>query len=84
MKTEGLHPVEREHVWTYFQLHAQQRLTAFNFYIVLSAALIAASAALLKTATGVPYALVPLGGAESSVICPLEVGYSQQATDKER
>ncbi len=61
MKTEALHPVEREHVWTYFALHAQQRLTTFNFYIVLSAAIIAASAALIKVAAGLPYAVVPLG-----------------------
>lgn len=29
----------RAHTWSYFQLHAQQRLTVFNFYVVLSAAL---------------------------------------------
>lgn len=26
----------RDHVWAYFQLHAAQRLTTFNFYIALS------------------------------------------------
>ena len=26
----------RKYIWDYFQLHAQQRLTTFNFYIVLS------------------------------------------------
>ncbi len=61
MKTQDFHLVEREHVWSYFQLHAQQRLTTFNFYIVLSSALIAAGAAPLKAGAGVPYPLLPLG-----------------------
>ncbi len=29
----------RTHAWNYFQLHAQQRLSVFNFYIVLAGAL---------------------------------------------
>jgi len=27
---------QRQYVWNYFQLHASQRLTTFNFYIVIS------------------------------------------------
>lgn len=29
----------RAHTWGYFQVHAQQRLTVFNFYVVLAGAL---------------------------------------------
>ncbi len=30
---------QRQYVWDYFQLHASQRLTTFNFYIVISTAI---------------------------------------------
>ena len=30
---------QRQYVWSYFQLHASQRLTTFNFYIVISTAI---------------------------------------------
>lgn len=31
---------KREHTWDYFQFHAQQRLTTFNFFMILSSLLI--------------------------------------------
>jgi hypothetical protein len=34
----------REQAWNYFQLHATQRLTTFNYYLVLSTAITAAIA----------------------------------------
>jgi len=37
----------REHVWKYFELHAQQRIAVFNFFLVLSGALAAGMAATL-------------------------------------
>jgi len=38
MKTE----IISEHLWKYFELHSQQRLTLFNYYIAVSGALISA------------------------------------------
>jgi cyanate permease len=38
----------REHVWKYFELHAQQRIAVFNFFLVLSGALAAGLAATLQ------------------------------------
>ncbi len=32
---------QRQYVWNYFQLHASQRLSTFNFYIVISTAIAA-------------------------------------------
>ena len=31
----------REHIWRYFELHAQQRMTVFNFYIAITGLLAA-------------------------------------------
>jgi hypothetical protein len=36
------------HVWRYFQLHAEQRMALFNFFLVISASMIAAMAACLQ------------------------------------
>lgn len=30
-----------EHIWKYFELHAQQRMTVFNFYIAITGLLAA-------------------------------------------
>ncbi|MGL4573889.1 MAG: hypothetical protein ACRCV9_03780, partial [Burkholderiaceae bacterium] len=38
----------REHAWKYFELHANQRLAIFNFFLVLSGALAAGMAATLQ------------------------------------
>ncbi len=32
---------QRQYVWNYFQLHASQRLITFNYYIIISTAIIA-------------------------------------------
>lgn len=37
-----------EHAWRYFELHATQRLTAFNFFLILSAAVSAGMAAAMQ------------------------------------
>lgn len=41
-----------EHLWRYFQLHSQQRMTVFNFYLVISG----------MTATGIGFGLQQGGG----------------------
>jgi hypothetical protein len=38
----------REHAWNWFALHANQRMQAFNFFVVATAFLIAAYASLLE------------------------------------
>ena len=38
----------REHAWNWFALHANQRMQAFNFFVVATAFLIAAYASLVK------------------------------------
>ena len=40
----------RSHVWGYFQLHASQRLTTFNFYIVISSLIVGALLGALQNA----------------------------------
>ena len=69
------------HAWSYFQLHAQQRLTAFNFYIVLSSVLTAGLfAALQKDDIGlVPAAIGFLLGIISFVFAKLD-GRNKQLT----
>ena len=51
---------QREYVWGYFQLHSSQRLTAFNFYIVISTA-IAAGYIFALGVYSIPAIAVPLG-----------------------
>lgn len=41
-----------EHLWRYFQLHSQQRMTVFNFYLVISG----------MTATGIGFGFQQGGG----------------------
>jgi ABC-type amino acid transport system permease subunit len=41
-------PALLEHMWRYFELHANQRMTVFNFYLVLSGAIAAGLAATLQ------------------------------------
>ena len=51
-----------EHAWRYFALHSTQRMSLFNFFLVVSASLSAALAASLQGA-GIYHALgVALGG----------------------
>jgi hypothetical protein len=39
---------QREYAWNYFQLHAQQRMRSFNFFVVIAAILTAGLAELFK------------------------------------
>jgi hypothetical protein len=45
---EAIVPQAREHAWKYFELHANQRIAVFNFFLVLSGALSAGIAATLQ------------------------------------
>ena len=38
----------RNHVWTYFKFHAKQRITVFNFFLVLSGFIIAGLTAAIQ------------------------------------
>lgn len=40
---------QRDYAWSYFQLHANQRMTSFNFFVVIAALLTAALAGTLKS-----------------------------------
>lgn len=51
----------RDYVWNYFQVHAAQRLTTFNFYIALSTAVTTGLFATLSQAFRVPLLGVVLG-----------------------
>ncbi|WP_054033150.1 hypothetical protein [Desulfatitalea tepidiphila] len=52
----------RDHAWKYFQLHADQRIKTFNFYLILCALISGALTAILKDASdirvGIPLALL--------------------------
>lgn len=76
----------RNHAWSYFQLHAQQRLTTFNFYIVLSSVLTAGLfAALQKDDMGlVPAAIGLLLGIISFVFAKLDGRNKQLIRNGER
>ena len=39
MSSEELLKEQREYAWSYFQLHANQRMTTFNFFVVIAALL---------------------------------------------
>ncbi len=45
---ETVAPQAREHAWKYFELHANQRIAVFNFFLILSGALSAGIAATLQ------------------------------------
>jgi hypothetical protein len=51
-----------DHVWRYFQLHATQRMSVFNFFLVLSSLAVAGLAASLSRSGPPPLAGVVLGG----------------------
>jgi hypothetical protein len=46
----------RKHAWEYFKLHAEQRTRVFNFYVLLTVAMVAGLLTVLKEAPAVPYA----------------------------
>lgn len=52
---------EREYIWNYFHMHASQRLTTFNFYIVMSTLLATGLFATLEGNTRVQPIGVVLG-----------------------
>lgn len=52
---------EREYIWNYFHMHASQRLTTFNFYIVMSTLLATGLFATLEGNTRVQPIDVVLG-----------------------
>src|SRR3954468_18009725 len=45
---DKLNEQAREHAWTWFALHANQRMQSFNFFLVATAFLVAAYGALLE------------------------------------
>lgn len=51
----------RDYVWNYFQMHASQRLTTFNFYIVISSVIATALFATFQQGYKFPYFGVFLG-----------------------
>jgi len=51
----------RKQAWDYFHMHASQRLTTFNFYIVISSVLTTGLAAMFKVDFEIKYAGVALG-----------------------
>ena len=52
---------ERKYVWNYFQLHATQRMTTFNFYVVIASLLTTALAGTFANGFVHPWLGVPLG-----------------------
>jgi hypothetical protein len=45
----------RKHAWEYFKLHAEQRIRVFNFYVLLTVAMVAGLLTVLKEAPAMPY-----------------------------
>ena len=58
----------RKHAWEYFKLHAEQRTRVFNFYVLLTVAMVAGLLTVLKEVPAVPYA--------ASAICVMIVFFS--------
>jgi hypothetical protein len=63
MNTDSNIPIEtlRKQAWDYFQLHASQRLTTFNFYIVLSSVITTGLVSTFQKDYKLPYAGIVLG-----------------------
>lgn len=51
----------QEHAWKYFELHSQQRMTVFNFYITIISLLIAGSGICLQQGGNLIYLTSALG-----------------------
>lgn len=51
----------RVYAWNYFSLHATQRLTTFNFYLVISTLLLAGLGAAFKKDYGNHGMAIPIG-----------------------
>jgi len=52
---------QRKHAWDYFALHAQQRLTTFNFFLILSSLLLGGLVTTFQKEFRVPHVGVPIG-----------------------
>lgn len=50
----------REYAWKYFQLHAGQRMSLFNFFVLISAILTAGLASALKTNGDIQFVKIAL------------------------
>jgi hypothetical protein len=48
MSSEVTLKEQRDYAWSYFQLHANQRMTSFNFFVVIAALLTAGLARSLE------------------------------------
>jgi hypothetical protein len=49
---ENIRKEMRDHAWSYFVLHADQRLRTFHFYLILATVIIGAAATVTKDGTG--------------------------------
>lgn len=61
MSTEDLQEKSLEHAWRYFELHANQRMTVFNFFLVLSGLVAAGVATSLQGAQELSFLGITLG-----------------------
>jgi len=52
---------QREYAWSYFQLHANQRMSTFNFFIIVAALLTTALTTALPMASPCPFLGIVLG-----------------------
>lgn len=53
---------DSQYVWRYFELHSAQRMTLFNYYLIISGAISTGLAATLQGSQGFSYLGVALGG----------------------
>lgn len=51
----------RKQIWDYFQLHSSQRLTTFNFYLIISSLLASALFSTFQQDFKVPFLSLPMG-----------------------
>lgn len=56
-----------DHAWRYFELHAQQRMTVFNFYLAISGLIAAGIGICLQQGAGFSVLVSMLGGVLSFV-----------------
>lgn len=61
MYAENAGKEQRDYAWNYFQLHASQRMSSFNFFVVIAALLTTVIAATFKTDCTNHWLCVPLG-----------------------
>ena len=74
-----------QQAWNYFALHAQQRLTTVNFYLVLATALTAAAGRVIRGE--LPISWYEVGGwpvVVAPVVCLLEARFQESRADQGR